>query len=156
MTTTVTGKLSKSANEFQAGESIGFGLRLGKQYYDRETKQKEWTNYETVIFAKAPAQIDFYRSVLVEGTVIEVTAEAEKIRKFEGTNGLMLSIELIDAKLGYTFTGQAPQQQQQQAQPQYAQAPQQPQQQQQYQQPAAQQQQAQPNFQQPQQGYQGQ
>jgi hypothetical protein len=110
MTTTVTGKLTKAANEFQAGESIGFGLRVGKQYYDRETKQKEWTNYEAVIFAKAPAQIDFYRSVLIEGTVIEVTAESEKIRKFEGANGLVLSIELIDAKLGYTFTGQAPQQ----------------------------------------------
>jgi len=42
MSTTITGKLNKAANEFQAGESVGFGVRVGVQYYDRETKQKEW------------------------------------------------------------------------------------------------------------------
>ena len=104
MSTTVTGKLNKPASQFQAGESTGFGFRIGVQYYDRETSQKEWTNYEAVIFAKAPAQIKFYQDVLIEGAVIELTGQQIKIRKFEGTNGLMLSLELIDAKLGYTFT----------------------------------------------------
>ena len=37
MATTVTGKLNQAASIFQAGESTGFGLRIGVQYYDRET-----------------------------------------------------------------------------------------------------------------------
>lgn len=43
MATTVTIKLNKPANVFQAGESTGFGIRGGVRYYDRETKQNEWT-----------------------------------------------------------------------------------------------------------------
>ena len=124
MATTITGKLNKTPNQFQAGEYTGFGMRLGKQYYDRETKQKEWTNYEFVLFAKAGAQLDFYSQVLVEGAVIEVSAESEKVRVFDGNNGPIYSIELIDAKLGYVGKPasdgqpqqrQAPQQQAQKA-----------------------------------------
>jgi len=112
MSTTITGKLNKAANQFQAGESTGFGMRLGVQYYDRETKQKEWTNYEFVVFAKAPQQVQFYQQALIEGAVVEVTAASQKIKEFQGQNGTSLSIELIDAKLGLVHTGQQPQQQQ--------------------------------------------
>ena len=144
MATTITGKLNKAASVFQAGDSTGFGLRIGVQYYDRETKQKEWTNYEAVIFAKPGPQADFYAGALVEGSIVEVSGQSLKIKKFEGQNGLSLSIELIDAKIGYIGTvgagqqaasnqqgyGQAPQPVQQQAQQQrpqqqYQQAPQQ-------------------------------
>ena len=120
MTTSVTGKLTKPANIFQAGDSTGFGLRIGVQYYDRETKQKEWTNYEAVIFAKAQSQIDFYSQSLVEGSVVELSGESEKIKQFQGKDKLIISIELNNAKVGYIFTGQAPAQQgyQQQAAPQ--------------------------------------
>ncbi len=114
MATTVTGKLNQAASIFQAGESTGFGLRIGVQYYDRETQQKEWTNYECAVFAKAPGQIDFYKSGLVEGAIVEITGQQLKIKTFEGQNGQRLSIELIDARLGYIGTvgqGQAPQQQ---------------------------------------------
>lgn len=159
MATTVTGKLNAAATQFAAGESTGFGLRIGVQYYDRETKQKEWTNYECAIFAKAPAQVQFYQQALVEGAVVELTGQQIKIKQFEGQNGLRLSLELIDAKLGYAFNpsgqqayGQNAQQQQQQrpAQQQQGHSQQQPQQM-----PAPQQQQyqQQPN-QQPQQQYQ--
>ena len=136
MSTTITGKLNKAATQFQAGESTGFGLRLGVKHYDRETKADAWTNYEAVVFAKAPAQVQFYQQVLVEGAIVEVSGDKLKIRQFQGNNGLSLSIELLDAKLGFVFApqssngqGQAPQQQrpQQQQQPQqaYNQAPQQ-------------------------------
>jgi len=118
MSTTITGKLNKAANQFQAGESTGFGMRLGVQYYDRETKQKEWTNYEFVVFAKAPQQVQFYQQALIEGAVVEVTAASQKIKEFQGQNGTSLSIELIDAKLGLVHTGQQPQQQAPQQQPQ--------------------------------------
>ncbi len=127
MSTTITGKLNKPASQFQAGESTGFGLRLGVKFYDRETKADQWTNYEAVVFAKAPAQIQFYQSALVEGAIVEVSGDKLKIRQFQGNNGLSLSIELIDAKLGAVFApqGQAPQQPQQRQAQQPAQAPQQ-------------------------------
>lgn len=128
MAHTIVGKLNKAANEIPTQSGTGFGIRLGVQYYDRETKKKEWTNYEAVIFASQPQQVQFYKDVLVEGSVIEVSGEALKIKQFHGQGGLSLSLELINAKLGYVHAaGQAPQQQpayQQQPQQSYA-APQQ-------------------------------
>ncbi len=144
MAHTIVGKLNQAATQFQAGDGTGFGVRVGVQYYDRETKQKEWTNYECVIFANQAAQIQFYQSALVEGSVVELSGESIKIKTFDGQNGQKITLELIGAKLGYVHTGQsqapqqhgyAPQQQapnhqyqpQQQApaQQQYQQAPQQ-------------------------------
>jgi single-strand DNA-binding protein len=118
MATTIVGKLNKAATQFQAGESTGFGIRLGVKFYDREAKADAWTNYEAVVFAKAPAQVQFYQQVLIEGAVVEVSGDKLKIRQFQGQNGLSLSIELLDAKLGFVH---APQQ----AQPQHKGNPQQ-------------------------------
>jgi len=85
------------------------GLRLGVQYYDRKTKQKEWTNYSCVVFAKASAQIDYYRQVLQIGSIVEVTATHEKIDVYEGSNGPSYTIELINAQIGNVFsTGDQP------------------------------------------------
>ena len=139
MSTTITGKLNKAANQFQAGDSTGFSVRLGVKYRDPKTKQDEWTNYQAVIFAKAPGQIQFYQNALIEGAVIEVTCEQLKIDSYDGTNGTMLSIDMLNARLGYVFSGT--QQPQQQASPQQyqQQAPQQVPQQQYQQQPAPQQ-----------------
>ena len=147
MSTTITIKLNKDATQFQAGESTGFGLRGGVQYYDRETKAKEWTNYEAVIFAKNPNVVQFYQDVLRAGSVIELTGTKQKIKQFQGNNGLSLSIELLEASIGLVHTpeNQAPQQQQNnQQQPPRQQAPQQ----QSYQQQPAQQQAPQGNYQQ--------
>lgn len=154
MSVTVMGKLNKVPSQFQAGDSTGFGLRIGEQYYDRETKQKEWTNYEAVIFAKAPGQVKYLQDVLIEGAVVQLTGLQQKVKVFEGNNGPIYSIELIDAKLGGSVyqsapanqqnsgwgQPQQPQQQQQvpqnqQPQQQYNQQPQQQQQQQYNQQP---------------------
>jgi len=134
MATTITSKLNKAAHQFQAGDSTGFGLRLGVQYYDRETKEKQWTNYECAIFAKNPNQIAFLHNNLVEGAIVEVSGQQEKIKTFDGQNGQSISIELLDAKLGYIHSGQQPQQQSYQQ-------PQQAPQQQNYQQQAPMQQQ---------------
>ena len=105
MATTVTGKLNKAASQFQAGDSVGFGLRFGVKYYDRETKSEQWTNYQAVVFAKAPAQIQFYQSALVEGAIVEVTGDKQRIRQYQGQNGLQLAIEILDAKLGFVSGG---------------------------------------------------
>jgi len=142
MATTVVGKINKAATQFQAGESTGFGIRLGVKYYDRESKADAYTNYEAVVFAKAPAQVQFYQQVLVEGAVVEVSGDKLKIRQFQGQNGLSLSIELLDAKLGFvhapqssTNQAQAPQQQRPQPQQQPQQSYNQPRQPQQNYQP---------------------
>ncbi len=114
MATTVTFKLNKDATQFQAGESIGFGIRGGVKYYDRQTKQDAYTNFEAVIFAKQQRQIEFYQSALVAGSVVEVTGQKLAIKQFQGNNGLSLSIELLDASIGFIGTASAPQAQGQQ------------------------------------------
>ena len=106
MGTTVTGKLNKAASEFQAGESIGFGVRIGVKYYDRQTKSNEWTNYKAVVFAKQGAQADFYRGALVEGSIVELTCETLKIDQYEGQNGLQLSLDMQGARIGFIHTAQ--------------------------------------------------
>lgn len=125
MAHTITGKLNKAATQFQAGESTGFGIRLGVKYYDRETKKDEYCNYEAVIFAKAPAQVQFYQNVLVEGAIVEVSGDKQKIRQFQGQNGLSLSIELLDAKLGFVYAPSQHQSSNGQVNPRQAQQPQQ-------------------------------
>ena len=131
MAHTIVGKLNQAATQFQAGDGTGFGVRIGVQYYDRETKQKEWTNYEAVIFANQAAQIQFYQSSLVEGSVVELSGESIKIKTFDGQNGQKITLELINARLGYVHTGQNQNNQsqggyapQQQAAPAYAPKPQ--------------------------------
>jgi single-stranded DNA-binding protein len=128
MAHTIVGKLNADANTFQAGDSTGFGIRLGVKYRDPKTKQDDWTNYRAVIFAKSPGQIQFYQSALVAGSVIEVSADQLKIDSFEGQNGTMLSLEMINAKLGYVHSASNGQNAQQQAPQQQQQRPQQQQQ----------------------------
>lgn len=111
MSTTIVGKLNKDARQFQAGESTGFSVRLGVKFRDPKTKQDEWTNYQAVIFAKAPGQIQFYQNVLVKDSVIEVTADQLKVDSFDGDNGPILSIDMLNARVGYVHTGDQPQQQ---------------------------------------------
>lgn len=131
MAHTITGKLNKAAREFQAGESLGFGINIGVKYYDRATGQNEWTNYKAAIFSKNQAQIDFLRSALVEGSIVEVSGESIKVDKFQKDDGsTMITLELNNARLGYVGSlGQANQAPQQQAQgfhnPPQQQAPQQ-------------------------------
>ena len=155
MATTVTFKLNKDATQFQAGESVGFGIRGGVKYYDRQTKQDAYTNFEAVIFAKQQRQVEFYQSALVAGSIVEVTGQKLAIKQFQGNNGLSLSIELLDASIGFIGTAGAQQAQGQQQQQGY----QQPQQQQRAQQNAYAQasggmQRPQQQMQQPQGGYQ--
>lgn len=123
MSTTITGRLNKAATQFQAGDSTGFGIRLGVKYQDPKTKQDDWCNYSAVIFAKSPGQIQFYQQSLVEGSVVEVFCEKQSIEQYQGTNGLQLSINMLNARLGHVHTGQQPSQQQ--APQQRQQAPQQ-------------------------------
>ena len=152
MATTVTFKLNKDATQFQAGDSVGFGIRGGVKFYDRQTKQDDWCNYEAVIFAKQQKQVEFYQSALVAGSIVEVTGQKQRIKQFQGNNGLSLSIELLDASIGFIGTAGAQQSQGQQQQG-YQQQPQQRQQQNSYAQASGVMQRPQQQMQQPQGGY---
>ena len=105
MSVTVTGKLNKAANQFQAGDGKGFGIRLGVKFYNRETKEQEYTNYDAVVFAREGAQADFYTSALVEGSIVEVSGSGCQIKTFEGSNGPINTISILDSKLGFVFSG---------------------------------------------------
>jgi len=113
---TVTVKLNNAAKEFQAGESMGFNVRGGVQFFNRRTKEKEWTNYSAVVFVRNEKQIDFYRNALVEGAIVEIGAKQLMINSFDGQNGTVLSIDMIDAWIGsINQSGQRQQAPQQQA-----------------------------------------
>jgi single-strand DNA-binding protein len=116
MAISITGKINKAASKFKAGESFGFGVRLGVKFYNRETKLQEWTNYEAVIFAKQMSQVDFYERTLVAGAVIEVSGSGCQVKTFNGNNGPVTSISILDGKLGYVGMSAEPEQQQQQQQ----------------------------------------
>lgn len=103
MSTTITGKLNDNAREFQAGESTGFGFRLGVQYYCRTDKEKKWTNYEGALFSNNQNQIDFLRGNLVAGSVITVSAKTIQIKQFQGDTDLKLTIGLNDCNLDFSF-----------------------------------------------------
>ncbi len=130
---TITGKLNNTAQTFQAGDSTGFGIRLGVQFYNRKTKQKEWTNYQAAVFTNNQNKINFLTNALVQGAIVEINAKTQFIDGFDGNNGRVEFIQLNDCDLGYIGTPEAAQQPQQNQQ-----APQQ-QPQQQYQQPQQQQ-----------------
>ena len=95
MSISITGKLNKAANQFQAGDGKGFGIRLGVRFYNRETKEQEYTNYEAVIFAREGAQADFYTSALVEGSIVEVSGSGCQIKTFDGSNGAVNTISIL-------------------------------------------------------------
>lgn len=98
---TVTGKLNKAANQFQAGESAGFGIRIGVKAYNRETQQDEWTNYEAAIFSKQQNQIQFYQNALVEGAIVSINCETLTIKRYQGNLGESLSLGMNNARLEY-------------------------------------------------------
>ena len=102
---TITGKLNKSAHQFQAGEATGFGIRLGQKYRDRKTGQDEWTNYSAVIFAKSPSQINFYQKVLTTNAIVEVSGDTLRVDNYEGQNGNIVTLEIQNARLGFVSGG---------------------------------------------------
>ena len=110
MSVTVTGKLNKAANQFQAGDGKGFGIRLGVRFYNRATKEQVYTNYEAVIFAKeGSARLISTASALVEGSLVEVSGSGRQIMTFEGSNGPINSISILDSKRGYVRKAEATQ-----------------------------------------------
>lgn len=105
---TVPFKLSENAQEFQAGEYTGFGIRTGIKFQDRN-KQDQWTNYKAAIFAKSPAQVDFYRANLIKGALVVVTCEKQEVELFQKQSGeTIAAIKLLNANVVAVKTDRAP------------------------------------------------
>lgn len=118
MSHTITARLNEDAREFQAGDSTGFGLRLGERYYDRETQQNEYTNYECAIFSNRQAQVDFMRSALVKGAIVTISCDQLKITSFTSDNGTTyLKNQMVNCRMDNVFSSDAPAPQQQQPKP---------------------------------------
>lgn len=105
---TVPFKLNENAQEFQAGEYTGFGIRTGIKFQDRN-KQDQWTNYKAAIFAKSTAQVDFYRANLIKGSLVVVTCEKQEVELFRKQSGeTIAAIKLLNANVVALKTDRAP------------------------------------------------
>jgi single-strand DNA-binding protein len=101
-------RLNENAQEFQAGEYTGFGIRTGVKYQDKN-KQDQWTNYKAAIFAKSPAQVDFYRANLIKGALVVITAEKQEVELFTKQSGeTVAAIKLLNANVVAVKTDRAP------------------------------------------------
>jgi single-strand DNA-binding protein len=105
MAHTIVIKLNEAARQFQAGDSVGFSVKGGVKFYDRETKSDKWQNYEAAVFTSNQKQIEFYQQALVEGAIVEVSGMSLRIKEFKTQQGVGHAIEILDAKLG--FIGQS-------------------------------------------------
>lgn len=108
MAHTVPFRLNKPAQIFQAGDYTGFGIRTGVKYQDPKTKEEKWTNWQAVIFAKSQAQIDFYTANLIPGALAVVSGEKVAVEQFQGNNGLVITLSLLNANVEAITTGRAP------------------------------------------------
>ena len=124
MSHSVTAKLNQAAREHANQNGVTFFVSLGEKNYNFKTKTNEYTNYDAALFAK-DAQIDFYRSALVEGAIVEVSGSGI-IVELDPTGQYKPKLVIQDAKAGFIYSpnGQPAQQPQQGYQPQQ-QAPQQ-------------------------------
>ena len=109
MSHSITAKLNQAAREFAGQNGVTFFVSLGEKNYDFKTKQTAWTNYDAALFAK-DAQIEFYRSALVEHAIIEVTGTGIILDASNPEYKPKLVIQ--DAKLGFISSPQGAQAQQ--------------------------------------------
>lgn len=105
---TVPFKLNENAQEFQAGEYTGFGIRTGVKYQDQKTKQDAWTNFKAAIFSKSSAQIEFYRANLIKGALAVVSSDKLAVEVYSGQNGQQTAIKLLNANVQAVMAPRAP------------------------------------------------
>jgi hypothetical protein len=84
----------------QDGQSTMFIIELAEVIKDRQTGEKTYTNYSAAIFAKSPAQIDYYNTSLVEGNFIVVNCEKLKVDINESNGKQYIKLQMEGARLG--------------------------------------------------------
>ena len=83
----------------QDGQSTMFIVELSEVIKDRQTGEKAYTNYSAAIFAKSPAQIDYYSTSLVEGNFIVVNCEKLKVDVNESNGKQYIKLQMEGARL---------------------------------------------------------
>ena len=121
------------------GDSTMFVVELSEMTKDYKTGEQFYANYKAMIFAKSPAQIDYYNKALVEGSYVVVSCEKLKVEQRDHNGKVYVTLMMENPRLeGAHFDGnsapkqQVQQQQMQQQQPMQQQPQRQPQAQQQY------------------------
>ncbi len=92
----------------QDGQSTMFIIELSEMIKDRQTGEKLYTNYSAAIFAKSPAQIDYYNTSLVEGNYVVVNCEKLKVDVSESNGKQYIKLQMENAKLEGAKYIQAP------------------------------------------------
>lgn len=109
----------------QDGQSTMFIIELSEMIKDRQTGEKVYTNYSAAIFAKSPAQIDYYNTSLVEGNYVVVNCEKLKVDVNESNGKQYIKLQMENARLEGAKYIEPQQAQQSYQQPQGQQQPQQ-------------------------------
>tara|TARA_B100000809_G_scaffold266667_1_gene330601 strand:+ start:228 stop:713 length:486 start_codon:yes stop_codon:yes gene_type:complete len=97
----------------QDGQSTMFIIELSEMIKDRQTGEKLYTNYSACIFAKSPAQIDYYNTSLVEGNYVVVNCEKLKVDVSDSNGKQYIKLQMEGARLEgakYIESEQQPQQ----------------------------------------------
>ena len=83
----------------QDGQTTMFIIELSEMIKDRQTGEKLYTNYSAAIFAKSPAQIDYYNTSLVEGNYVVVNCEKLKVDVSESNGKQYIKLQMENARL---------------------------------------------------------
>jgi len=83
----------------QDGQSTMFIVELSEVIKDRQTGEKQYTNYSAAIFAKTAAQIGYYNTSLVEGNFIVVNCEKLKVDVNESNGKQYIKLQMEGARL---------------------------------------------------------
>jgi hypothetical protein len=99
----IPGELRKApyvkAGMGQDGQTTMFIIELSEMIKDRQTGEKNYTNYSAAIFAKSPAQIDYYNTSLVEGNYVVVNCEKLKVDVSESNGKQYIKLQMENARL---------------------------------------------------------
>jgi len=82
----------------QDQQSTMFIIELAEVIKERDGS-KSYTNYSAAIFAKSPAQIDYYHTSLVEGNFVVVTGEKLKVDVSESNGKQYIKLQVENARL---------------------------------------------------------
>ena len=83
----------------QDGQTTMFIIELSEMIKDRQTGEKNYTNYSAAIFAKSQAQIDYYNTSLVEGNYVVVNCEKLKVDVSESNGKQYIKLQMENARL---------------------------------------------------------
>jgi len=103
MSTTVTAKLNDPANQHALNDgAVMFFVNLGRQVYNRKTKEKEWVNYSAGLYAK-DGQVQFYTDNLIKGAIVSISCP-DVLPEMPDNPAHKPRLQMIDAKLEFVYS----------------------------------------------------